>query len=290
MLPVVGDKPVRPSPGTDPVHSSATATTRGDESVRRTTTLGDVEVSRIGLGTNRLRGTSQNVEFIRAAVDAGVQMIDTAHLYTGGDSERTIGRALATIHDRVIVATKGGYGDKGRGRPEVLRQEIEQSLASLRTDCIPLYYLHRVDPETPIEESLGAIKAYVERGAIARVGISKVDIPLIERARAVVPIAAVQNEYSVASRASDDVVDYCAREGIAFVPYYPLGADAGRAARQAAKRHGATVPQVLLAWLLKRSPAMLPIPGTLSLAHLRENIGALSLELADEEFDAIAAG
>ncbi len=251
--------------------------------------LGGVEVSRIGLGTNRLRDTDENVAFIRAAVDLGVQMIDTAHLYTGGESEKAIGRALATTAPGVVVATKGGYGSAGRGRPEVLRRELEQSLASLRVDHIALYYLHRVDPETPIEESLGAIKAYVDKGAIARVGISKVDIPLIERARTVVPIAAVQNEYNVAERAYDDVVDYCAREGIVFVPYYPLGAGLGRALRETARRHEATPRQVMLAWLLKRSPAMLPIPGTLSLAHLQENLGALSLELSDAEFREIAS-
>lgn len=253
-----------------------------------TTPLGRVEVSRIGLGTNRLRDTEQNVAFVRAAVDAGVQMIDTAHLYTGGDSERTIGRALASARSSVVVATKGGYGSAGRGRPEVLRQEIEQSLASLRVERIGLYYLHRVDPETPIEESLGAIMEYVDRGAIERVGLSKVDIPLIERARKVVPIAAVQNEYNVTARSSDDVVDYCTRERIVFVPYYPLGGKPRRAVRAAARRHHATAQQVMLAWLLERSPMMLPIPGTLSLAHLRENLGALSLELSSAELDAIA--
>ena len=217
-------------------------------------------------------------------------MIDTAHLYTGGESEKTIGRALSSTTSGVIVATKGGYGDAGRGKPEILRMEIEQSLASLRAGRIALYYLHRVDPETPIEESLGAIKEYVDRGTIERVGISKVDIPLIERARKVVPIAAVQNEYNLAERKSDDVVDYCAREGIVFVPYYPLRADPGHALREIAGRHQVTPRQVMLAWLLKRSPAMLPIPGTLSLAHLQENLGALSIELSDTEFDVLARG
>ena len=258
--------------------------------MKRTTALGTIEVSRIGLGTNRLRNTDENVAFIRAAVSAGVRMIDTAHLYTGGESEQTIGRALATTPSGIVVATKGGYGSAGRGRPEVLRQEIEQSLTRLGAARIALYSLHRVDPETPIEESLRAIKDYVDRGAIERVGISKVDIALIERARMVVPIAAVQNEYNVAERRYDDVVDYCAREGIVFVPYYPLGAKPGRAVREAATRHHATPQQVMLAWLLKRSPAMLPIPGTLSLAHLEENLGALSLELSDAEFDDIADG
>lgn len=264
---------------------------RGGEAIlNRTTVLANIEVSRIGLGTNRLRNTDNNVAFIRAAVDAGVQMIDTAHLYTSGDSEKTIGRALSATHPGVVIATKGGYGSAGRGKPEILRTEIEQSLANLGVARIALYYLHRVDPETPIEESLGAIKEYVDRGVIERVGISKVDIPLIERARKVVPIAAVQNEYNVGERTSDAIVDYCTREGIVFVPYYPLGAEPGRAVRHAAKRHGATVQQAMLAWLLERSPVMLPIPGTLSLAHLRENVGALSLELTEAEFDAIAGG
>jgi pyridoxine 4-dehydrogenase len=258
--------------------------------LKTTVTLGDVEVTRIGLGTNRLRNTDENVAFIRAAVDSGLQMIDTAHLYTSGESEKTIGRALTMDHPAIVVATKGGYGGAGRGKPEILRAEIEQSLASLRVGRIALYYLHRVDPETPVEESLGAIKEYVDRGAIERVGISKVDIPLIERARKVLTIAAVQNEYNISERTSDDVVDYCAREGIAFVPYYPLRADSGRALREAAKRHRATERQVMLAWLLKRSPAMLPIPGTLSLEHLRENLGALSTELSNAEFDEIAEG
>jgi pyridoxine 4-dehydrogenase len=253
------------------------------EILNRTIRIGGVDVTRIGLGTNRLRNTEENVAFIRAAVDAGIRMIDTARLYTDGESEKTIGRALSSAGSDVIVATKGGYGGAGRGKPAVLRQDIEQSLANLRVDRIALYYLHRVDPETPIEDSLGAIKDYVDRGAIERVGISQVDVSLVERARKIVPITAVQNEYNLAERTSDDVVDYCAREGIVFVPYYPLGAGVGRALRAAAKRHQATPRQVMLAWLLRRSPAMLPIPGTLSLEHLRENLGALSLELSDAD-------
>lgn len=258
--------------------------------MKRTIRIGDVDVLRIGLGTNRLRDTERNVAFIRAAADAGVRMIDTAHLYTDGESEKAIGRALSSTRSDVIVATKGGYGDAGRGRPTILRQEIEESLARLRVDRIGLYYLHRVDPETPIEESLGAIKEYVTRGAIENVGISKVDLPLIDRARKVLPIAAVQNEYNIAERTYDDVVDYCAREGIVFVPYYPLNVDVGRALKETAKRHQATPQQVMLAWLLKRSATMLPIPGTLSLEHLRENLGALSIELSDAEFAEIARG
>ena len=253
--------------------------------MKRTIQIGNVDVSRIGLGTNRLRDTDENVEFIRAAVDAGVRMIDTAHLYTDGESEKTIGRALSSTRSDVVVATKGGYQS---GTPETLRQEIETSLARLGVDHLALYYLHRVDSDVPIEESLGAIKEYVDRRVIERVGISKVDIPLIERARKVLPITAVQNEYNIDERTYDDVVDYCAREGIVFVPYYPLRAESGRSLRATAKRHGATTRQVMLAWLLERSPTVLPIPGTLSIEHLRQNLGALSIELSDADFEAIA--
>ena len=133
--------------------------------------LGDVDLARIGLGTNRLTNTQHNVAFIRQAVEAGVQMIDTAHSYTGGQSEQTIGEALSETKGNFVVATKGGIGGPGQGKPEVLRAQIEQSLKSLRTDRITLYYLHRVDPETPIEESLAAIKEYQDRGQIAHIGI-----------------------------------------------------------------------------------------------------------------------
>lgn len=247
------------------------------------TRLGDIEISRIGLGTNRLTNTDDGVALVRDAVRAGVQMIDTAHLYTGGESEQAIGLALSPVPAGVVVATKGGFGGAGHGKPEVLRREIEESLASLRVDRITLYYLHRVDPETPIEESLKTIKDFVDRGQIQYVGISEVDIPLIERARTVVPIAAVQNRYNLSERKNDHVVDYCTSERILFVPFYPLHGEPSRAVREMAKRHGATPTQVTLAWLLARSPMMLPIPGTLSLAHLEENLAALSLELSDAE-------
>jgi aryl-alcohol dehydrogenase-like predicted oxidoreductase len=227
----------------------------------RTVALGDLELPRIGLGTNRLTNTPANVAFLRAAVVAGVRMIDTAHLYTGGESERTIGDALAPFADDLVVATKGGHGG---ARPDVLREEIEQSLRSLRTDVIALYYLHRVDPQTPIEESLAIIADYRDRGSIRHVGVSNATVDLIERARKVVQVAAVQNHYSVAERQHDDVVDYCAENGIVFVPYFPL--------------RGVDLPaRDALAWLLDRSPATLPIPGTLSLEHLKENLGALDL-------------
>jgi pyridoxine 4-dehydrogenase len=246
--------------------------------------LGDVEIARIGLGTNRLTNTPTNVAFIKAAVAAGVGMIDTAHTYTGGESEATIGNALTPDPDRSFVATKGGAGGPGLGRPKSLKAEIEESFRRLRTDSIALYYLHRVDPETPLEESLAAIKEYRDRGKIRHVGISEVSIDQIERARKVVPIAAVQNHYNLSERKHEAVVDYCASENIVFVPFFPLRGDGGRNVAEIAARHGATPKQIALAWLLKRSPAMLPIPGTLSLEHLKENMAALKIALTDADF------
>ena len=255
----------------------------------RTVKLGDIEVGRIGLGTNRLTKTPENIAFIKSAVAAGVQMIDTAHSYTGGQSEETIGEALSPIPDGCVVATKGGFSGAGRGRPEVLRAEIEESLRRLRTDSIALYYLHRVDPATPLEESLGAIKEYRDRGRIRHVGISEVGIEQIERARKVVPIAAVQNQYNLSERKYDAVVDYCASEGIVFVPFFPLRGRGGAALGEIARRHSATTAQIVLAWLLRRSPGMLPIPGTLSLEHLKENVAAPEIELTDAELEALRA-
>jgi pyridoxine 4-dehydrogenase len=252
----------------------------------RTLTVAGTEVARIGLGTNRLTSTSKNHAFLREAVEAGVGMIDTAHVYTGGDSERTIGEALSPKPGRVVLATKGGYS--GSGSPEALRAQIEQSLESLRADTIDLYYLHRVDPQTPLEASLGAIAEYRDAGRIKDVGVSAVDVGQIEAAREVVPIAAVQNHYNLSDRGYEDVIDYCEENGIVFVPYYPLKFDAPPALAEVARNHDATTAQVALAWLLRRSPVTLPIPGTLSIEHLRENLGALDVELTDAEFHALA--
>lgn len=246
--------------------------------------LGDDEVNRIGLGTNRLRNTPENVAFVKEAVAAGVNHVDTAHTYTGGESEETIGAALSPIPDGCVVATKGGWST---GRPDVLRAEIEESLRRLQTNSIALYYLHRVDPHTPLEESLAAIEDYRDSGNVRHVGLANVGIDQIERARQVLPIATVQNHYNLSERRYDDVVDYCADEGIVFVPYFPLRFDATPALADVAKRRGATPAQIAVAWLLRRSPTTLPIPGTLSLEHLKENLAALEIELSDADFRAL---
>jgi pyridoxine 4-dehydrogenase len=251
----------------------------------RTLTIVGTEVARIGLGTNRLSSTRENQAFLREAIEAGLGLIDTAHSYTGGDSERTIGEALSPKPEGLVVGTKGGYG--GSGSPEELRPQIEQSLESLGTEAIDLYYLHRVHPETPLEVSLGAIAEYRDAGKILEIGISAVDVPQIDAARDVVPISAVQNHYNVTDRSSEDVVEYCEENGIVFVPYFPLKGNAPPALAEIAKSHDATTSQIALAWLLRRSPVMLPIPGTRSIEHLRENLGSLEIELTDAEFDAL---
>jgi aryl-alcohol dehydrogenase-like predicted oxidoreductase len=251
-----------------------------------TVTVGDTDVTRIGLGSNRLTHTAEHVAFVREAVDLGVRMIDTAHTYTGGESEQTIGEALSPVPEGCVVATKGGYAP-GTGNPEALRSQIDESLRRLRTDAIDLYYLHRVDPQTPLEESVGTIAEYHDAGKIRHVGLSQVGVDQIELARTIVPIAAVQNHYNLSERGWDDVIDHCAREGIVFIPYFPLKGGGAAALGEIAERRGATSAQIRLAWLLRRSPATLPIPGTLSLEHLKEDLAALEIELTDAEFDAL---
>ena len=248
--------------------------------------VGKTPITRIGLGTNRLTNTPSHQALLREALSAGINFIDTAHLYTRGDSERTIGAALSPFSESFVVATKGGYSP-GEGRPEVLRAQIGESLQRLRTDRIDLYYLHRVDPQTPLETSLNVLGEHRDQGRIQHVGISEVGIEEIERARQVVPIAAVQNRYNLSDRRHEEVVDYCAEQGILFVPYFPLRGDGGSVLNEIAESHGATSSQVTLAWLLKRSLAMVPIPGTLSPEHVRENLAALKIELSDDEYAAL---
>ena len=250
----------------------------------RTISIGDMTVTRVGLGTNRLTDTEENRSFLSAAIDAGLDFIDTAHLYTDGSSERTIGSALSPPPDGVTVATKGGYRSND---PDVIRAEIAESLERLRADTIDLWYLHRAQPGDPIEATMELIGEFVEAGAIRNVGLSEVSVEQIEAARAILPVAAVQNEYGLGERKHDGVIDHCEAEGIAFVPFFPLAGGDDRAVDEVAERHGATPNQVKLAWLLQRSPCVAPIPGTLSIGHLRENLAALDLELSTEDLSSL---
>jgi aryl-alcohol dehydrogenase-like predicted oxidoreductase len=248
--------------------------------------LGETDLTRVGLGTNRLTDTPEHVEFVSEAVASGVNMIDTAHIYTDGESEATIGLALSPTPADCVVATKGGFS-AAEARPEALRVQIGESLRRLRSEHIDLYFLHRVHPEVPLEQSLAELAEHREAGKIRHVGVSEASVEQIERARAVLPIDAVQNHYNLTERRHEEVVDYCAAAGIIFMPYFPLRGAGPAALGKIAERHRATRSQIALAWLLRRSPTMLPIPGTLSLVHLRENIGALEIELTDSEFEAL---
>jgi pyridoxine 4-dehydrogenase len=249
-----------------------------------TVALGEHQLTRIGLGTNRLTDTPENRAFLLAAVEeTELNHIDTAHLYTGGESERTIGAALAPYPDDLLVATKGGYN--AGGGVDGLRAEVEESFERLRTETIDLYYQHRVHPDLEVEDAMGLLNEYREAGRISHIGVSEVTVEQIERARSVAPVAVVQNEYSLISRMHEEVVDHCAAEGIVFVPYFPLRGEDPPAVAEIAQARGATPSQIRLAWLMKRSPTIVTIPGTLSLEHLKENLGALEIELSDEEFE-----
>ena len=250
-----------------------------------TVKFGNREIARLGLGTNRLTNASDRVEFIRAAVDAGIQMIDTAHLYTGGESERAIGSALSPHSASTIVATKGGFQEASA---DGLRAELAQSLASLQRDRIDLYYLHRLHPGTSVEHCVEVLKEFQDQGKIDHIGLSQVDVAQIARARKVATVAAVQNHYNISEREHDDVVDYCTDQQIVFVPFFPLRGEGGGEVAEIAETHNATKKQIALAWLLRRSLMMLPIPGTLSLEHLHENLKAFEINLTDAEFEAVA--
>jgi len=273
-----------------------------------TLAVGDLEVTRLGFGAMRITGEGVWGEpgdpaaaraLLRRALELGVDLIDTADSYGPEVSERLIGEALHPYPPGLVVATKGGLVRDGPGRwradcrPEHLTAACEGSLRRLKVDRIDLYQLHTVDAAVPYADSLGALAALREAGKIRHIGVSNVSVEQLAEARAIVDVVSVQNRYSVGDRGSEPVLEACERAGIAFIPWFPLAA--GRLARSGgpldavAAAHGATPAQVALAWLLRRSPVMLPIPGTGSVAHLEENIGAADLTLADAEFAALGA-
>jgi pyridoxine 4-dehydrogenase len=268
---------------------------------------GDLTVHRLGYGAMRITGDGiwgpppdhdTAVRVLRKAVELGVDFIDTADSYGPFVSEDLIREALHP-YDGVVVATKGGLTRSGPGvwesvaRPEYLRQCVEMSLRRLGVERIDLWQLHRIDAQVPLEDSLGAVKELQDAGKIRHVGLSEVSVAEIERARAIVDVASVQNLYNVANRQSEQALQHCEREGIGFIPWFPVAA--GDLARpgglldEIAKEHHATHAQLALAWLLRRSPVMLPIPGTGSLEHLEENCAAAGVELTDEEYEALTA-
>ena len=269
---------------------------------------GDLPVNRLGFGAMRITGEgiwgwppdrNNALKVLKRAVELGVNLIDTADAYGPEVSELLIAEALHPYPKGLVIATKGGLTRPGpgswvpNGRPEHLKQAVDGSLKRLRLDRIDLYQLHTVDRKVPMEASLGALKEMQDVGKIRHVGLSNVDPEEIERARKVLPIVSVQNQYNIENRKSENVLVYCEKKSLGFMPWFPIGGGRGlkpdNALERAAKARGASVVQVALAWLLERSPVMLPIPGTSSIAHLEENVAAAAIKLNPAEWKAIDA-
>ncbi|MEU7759950.1 MULTISPECIES: aldo/keto reductase [Micromonospora] len=268
---------------------------------------GDLPVDRLGYGAMQLTGPgvwgdpkdpAEAVRVLRRAYELGVTFIDTADSYGPFVSELLIREALHPYADDLVIATKAGLTRSGPddwrpvGRPEYLRQQCELSLRHLGLDCIPLYQLHRIDAKVPLADQLGELALLRQEGKIRHIGLSQVSVEEIEAARAIAPIMSVQNLYNLADRSAEDVLEHCERHDLAFIPWFPIAT--GNLARPGgpldaiSTAHGASPAQLALAWLLRRSPVMLPIPGTSSVAHLEENVAAAEVELTDDEFEALA--
>ncbi len=285
------------------------STLKTDAAASGTFTLGgDLTVHRLGFGAMRITGDGVWGEpkdpkeahaVLRRTVELGINFIDTADSYGPEVSERLIGETLRPYPKGLVIATKGGLTRQGPGswlpvgRPEYLGQCVELSLRRLHLERIDLYQLHRFDAKVPMEETLGALKKLQEEGKIRHIGLSEVSVDEIKRARKIVPIVSVQNLYNLGDRKHEDVVEYCTKEKLGFIPWFPMAAGdlakPGSALDHAAKKHGASVSQLALAWLLHHSPVMLPIPGTSSVKHLEENTAAASLKLSEAEWKEIEA-
>jgi pyridoxine 4-dehydrogenase len=269
---------------------------------------GDLTVNRLGYGAMQITGPGvwgdpkdpdEAVRVLRRAVELGVNFIDTADSYGPFVSEQLIRKALHPYVDDLVIATKGGLTRSGPGdwrpvgRPEYLRQQTELSLRHLGVERIDLYQLHRIDPQVPLADQLGELVLLQQEGKIRHIGVSEVSVAELQEARTHAEIVSVQNLYNLANRSAEDVLDYAEAEGIGFIPWFPIAT--GELARPGgpldtfAKQHGASPSQLALAWLLRRSPAMLPIPGTSSVAHVEENTEAARITLSDAEFEALSA-
>ena len=285
-----------------------TATLTPDATAAGTFSLGgDLEIHRLGFGAMRVTGEgiwgppadkAAALRVLRRTVELGIDFIDTADSYGPEVSEELIAEALHPYPDGLMIATKAGLERPGpgkwepNGRPEHLRAACDGSLERLRLERIDLYQLHRIDPEVPLEDQLGTLIELRDEGKIRHLGLSEVGVDDIRRAREHVDVVSVQNRYNLTDRQWEDVVDYCHDEGIGFIPWFPLASGdlgEGRRAREVAAKHDASPMQVALAWLLRRSPVILPIPGTSKVEHLEENTAAASLELSDEDLEALEA-
>jgi pyridoxine 4-dehydrogenase len=267
---------------------------------------GELTVSRLGYGAMQLTGKGiwgppadhdECIRVLRRAVELGVNFIDTADSYGPYFSEELIAEALYPYADDLVIGTKGGLLRTGPnvwpvcGRPDYLRQEVELSLRRLKLERIDLYQLHRIDPLVPVADSLGELRLMQDEGKIRLIGVSEVSVAEIEQCRKVVDVVSVQNLYNLADRHHEDVVDYCTENEIAFIPWFPLAtgklAGSGGVLDSAAKHHDVSAAQLALAWVLQRSPQMLPIPGTSKVAHLEENMKAADVRLDSDEFAAL---
>jgi pyridoxine 4-dehydrogenase len=263
---------------------------------------GDITVNRLGFGAMQLTGEGvwgepadpdECQRVLKRAVELGVNFIDTADSYGPHVAERLIAEALHPYADDLVIATKAGLERTGPGEwptngdPKHLREACEGSLKRLKVDTIDLYQLHRIDDKVPAEDQIGTFMELRDEGKIRHIGLSEVSVEQLEHARSMTTIATVQNRYNIADRAAEDVLDLCEREGIGFIPWFPLNtgklAGEGGPLDEIASRHGSSPAQLALAWLLHRSPVMLPIPGTSSVAHLEDNVAAAEIELSDDE-------
>ena len=269
---------------------------------------GDLEVYRLGFGAMRITGEgiwgepadpAECRRVLERAIEQGVNFIDTADSYGPEVSERLIGEALYPYPNDLVIATKAGLTRSGpgewtpNGRPEHIREACEGSLRRLRLERIDLYQLHRFDRSVPVEESLGAMTELRDEGKVRHIGLSEVTVEQLEQARDITPIVSVQNRFNLADRSAEDVLEVCERDGLGFIPWFPLEtgglAGPGGPLADAAQRHGSAPAQLALAWLLHRSPVMLPIPGTSSVEHLEENVAATRVELSAEEVGEIGS-
>ena len=280
----------------------STATASSSVQASGTFALGEKAVYRLGYGAMQITGKGvwgppkdhgECVRVLKRTVELGVNLIDTADSYGPYVSEELIREALHPYVGDLVIATKAGLTRTGPGqwhpvgRPEYLRQECEMSLRRLGLDVIDLFQLHRIDPKVPADEQFGLLRDLQKEGKVRHVGLSEVSVDQIKAARKVVPVATVQNKYNLTDRASEAVLDYCTKEGIGFIPWFPIAsgklAEPGGPVDRAAKADGATAAQVALAWLLAKSPVMLPIPGTSTVAHLEENCGAAGVKLTPQQ-------
>jgi pyridoxine 4-dehydrogenase len=270
---------------------------------------GDLPIHRLGFGAMRITGDGiwgepkdrdEAKRVLKRLPDLGVNFIDTADAYGPEVSENLIAEALHPYPAGLGIATKGGFTRQGPnkwavvGRPEYLRQCVEMSLRRLKLERIELYQLHRIDPQVPVEVSLGELKKMQQEGKIRHIGLSEVSVQEIERAQRTVPIVSVQNKYNIADRTHEGVLKFCEKQGIGFIPWFPMEQGKlnkpGSVLEQAAKAHKVTTAQLAIAWLLHHSPVMLPIPGTSSAKHLEENVAATELKLSDTEWQALEKG